>query len=537
VTAEKQTDPNIGRVLENKYEITRALGAGGIGAVYEVHHKLIDRRFALKMLHPEFAQEEEVLERFRREATSTTAIGHPHILEITDMGNTPEGEVFMVMELLHGQDLADLLDDQGWLDPQVACHIAIQILSALEATHAKYIVHRDLKPANVFLIERGGNPHFVKLVDFGISKVRATEEGATKGLTRTGTLLGTPSYMSPEQARGDSDITGASDIYAVGVILYEMLAGRTPFEAPSYVELLMKILSEDIPDPATHRPDLDPELTAIMTRAMAKEIPNRFADAAEFRRALEPFSPETLVPGNTMTPGGGLSAYESGQYHRAGTPGAGSRPGVPAATTPLMLAETVPKTKGGPGRALLFGLGGLLLVAAIAGSLVWLLGGTDEPPAADAPVTTTLPAPAAPAPHPPPPEAEPPAPPEPPAQPAAPAEMVELELEVSPSSAEVTFDGRPLGRGSRGLQLAADGKVYRVEATAAGYKPLSREVTLDSDQTVKLNLERIKSGKRGGGGSAAPAAPTEPAPPAEPAPKPKPKPKSGKRQIDEDEPW
>jgi serine/threonine-protein kinase len=542
--AEPAADPNIGRVLENKYEITRALGAGGIGAVYEVHHKLIDRRFALKLLHPEYARDEEVLERFRREATSTTAIGHPHILEITDMGSTPEGEVFMVMELLHGHDLEVELKQQGALSTELACHIALQILSALEATHIKGIVHRDLKPANVFLIERGGNQQFVKLVDFGISKVRASEEDQTKGLTRTGMLLGTPAYMSPEQAMGSSDITGSSDLYAVGVILYEMLTGQTPFAAESYVTLLMKILQDEVPDPLSLRPDLDSELAAIVLRSMAKQVPDRFADAAEFREALTPYSPETQIPG-TETLGPSLYEHQSGQYPEAAGIPPGSSPSVGRGTTPLALTEAVPPRRPGKGLVLGLGLGGLAVIAIAAVSLVLVLGGTPDEPVAAVPVTAApvAPPPAAAAPVPPVPSAPAPAVEAPPPTPAPAAEtkMVALKLKVDPPYAEVMIDGQKIGRGSRELQLAADDEPHRIEVSADGFVPQTHQVVLQADQTLDCDLERIggakrgRAGRKGGRPAAPPAAASAPEP--EPAPKPKPKPKPGKREIDQEEPW
>ena len=167
------SNPNIGRVLEGKYEIIRILGEGGMGEVYEARHRLIQRRLAIKLLREEYARDEEIVERFIREARASARIGHDHIVEITDMGVSESGELFIVMEYLEGKDLESLLDDEGALPARRACHIMIQVLSALEAAHGVGIVHRDLKPANIFLTTHMGAKDYAKIVDFGISKVRS----------------------------------------------------------------------------------------------------------------------------------------------------------------------------------------------------------------------------------------------------------------------------------------------------------------------------------------------------------------------------
>lgn len=289
------SDPYIGSIFEEKYEILRVIGAGGMSKVYEARHTLINRRFAIKVLHKEYYSDEEIVRRFRREAKACTAIGHGHIVEITDMGSTATGEIFTVMEFLEGITLQELLEKKGRLPVQRACDIMIQVLSALEAAHAQGIVHRDLKPANIFLIERPNAFDYVKIIDFGLSKMLPTDEDLTPGLTRTGTMLGTPSYMSPEQAMAEKDIKPASDLFSCGVIFYEMLTGVLPFNASTISGLFVQIATEKPRDPALINPILPPALGQALRQALAKAPEDRFPDAATFRRAITPFSPDTPI--------------------------------------------------------------------------------------------------------------------------------------------------------------------------------------------------------------------------------------------------
>ncbi|MFO8074132.1 MAG: serine/threonine-protein kinase [Polyangia bacterium] len=281
----------VGTVLDGKYDLTRLLGEGGMGAVFEATHTLIGRRLAVKFLHPQFATSEEVIERFHREAQAAARIGHENIIDVTDMGMADDGAPYIVMEFLEGTDVRGLIEEGGAVPVKRAAHIMVQALSALQAAHEAGIIHRDLKPDNIFLTQKSTNPDYVKLLDFGISKFRALESDDVKGLTQTGTVLGTPHYMSPEQARGDQDISARSDIYAMGVILYQMLTGQLPFDAANYNALLIKILTEEPVPPEELAPDLPEDVVAVVKRAMARDPADRFEDAAEFRRHLLPFAP------------------------------------------------------------------------------------------------------------------------------------------------------------------------------------------------------------------------------------------------------
>ena len=228
-----------GAALDDKYRVVRHLSSGGMGAVYEVEHRGLGKRLAAKLLKPELARRADLLERFRREARAASAIGHEHIIEVTDLGQTAHKVPFLVMELLSGQTLAALCKAERRLEPARAVHIARQILSALGAAHARGIVHRDLKPENVFLIQRGGDPDFVKLLDFGIAKL--LDEVDAPELTRAGQVVGTPTYMAPEQARGEKTVDGRADLYGVGAILYRMVTGQRPYTAPNFNALLFAI--------------------------------------------------------------------------------------------------------------------------------------------------------------------------------------------------------------------------------------------------------------------------------------------------------
>ena len=225
----------VGHVLDGKFRIVRHIADGGMGAVYEAENQLIGKRVAIKALHPEFLKNEDIISRFHKEARAASAIGHEHIVEINDMGRMPDGSVFMVMELLVGRNLGELLVKETALPPHRAAAVLMQVLDALEAAHRHGIIHRDLKPENVFLVDRTSHPDFVKVLDFGISKILTDQPGVA--LTTTGVIAGTPYYMAPELARGGA-FDHRLDIYACGAILYQMVTGRLPFNSPNFHALL-----------------------------------------------------------------------------------------------------------------------------------------------------------------------------------------------------------------------------------------------------------------------------------------------------------
>jgi len=228
-----------GQIIDGKYRIVRELGVGGMGAVYEGENTRIHRRVAIKVLHAQVATKADIVQRFEREAQAAGRIGSEHIVEVLDLGVLPTQERYMVMEFLDGVSLTQRIKLRGRLTPQELAPLLVQLLEGLGAAHRAGIVHRDLKPDNIFIITRGGRD-FVKLVDFGVSKFSATD--GEFSMTRTGAVMGTPYYMSPEQARGQA-VDHRSDLYAIGVVAYQAVTGHVPFQAETFNELIFKISS------------------------------------------------------------------------------------------------------------------------------------------------------------------------------------------------------------------------------------------------------------------------------------------------------
>jgi serine/threonine protein kinase len=273
----------IGTTLLGRYAISRKIGQGGMGAVYEAQHTLIGKRVAVKVLLDKYARKEQVVARLEQEARLASSIGHEHIIDITDFGTTDDGRTFVVMEFLEGESLAELLSREGPLPEARIVDIAFQVASALGAAHDKGIVHRDVKPENVFLLRRKDRD-FAKVVDFGISKsLRSSDAGDEDSprLTQTGMVLGTPLYMSPEQARGDEDLDHRIDIYALGVIMFELSTGRVPFTGINYLSIISQVLNDTPKSPRSYRPELSEELEAVILKALEKDREQRYQSTAE----------------------------------------------------------------------------------------------------------------------------------------------------------------------------------------------------------------------------------------------------------------
>jgi len=289
-------DPNfdslIGATLAGRYEIVRRIGEGGMGAVYEARHAVIGKRVAVKVLLEKFLTKSDFVARLLQEARLASSIGHENIVDVTDFGTTGDGRSFVVMEFLDGEALSQLVMREAPLPVERSLRIARQVASALGAAHAKGIYHRDVKPENVYLVRRG-EADFVKVVDFGISKAvkqGGNEEGAESyRLTHTGLLLGTPLYMSPEQARGDEDLDHRVDIWALGIMMYECLTGEVPFRANNYLGIISQVLTHTAAPPSRVRPELGiPDaVEAVVMRAMEKDRARRYAAMADLEHDLE----------------------------------------------------------------------------------------------------------------------------------------------------------------------------------------------------------------------------------------------------------
>jgi serine/threonine-protein kinase len=276
----------IGSTISGRYKIESLLGEGGMGTVYKAEHTLMRKRMAIKVLHPEMTRLSEVVQRFEREAVAAGRIDHPNVVAATDFGKLDDGSFFLALEYVEGRSLREVIA-QGRLSLGRALHVSRQIASALARAHQLEIVHRDLKPENIMLVEREGDPDFVKVLDFGIAKIQIGEitsnEPGGPGqqiLTQAGMVYGTPEYMAPEQALGQ-EVDARADLYALGCMMYEMLCGVRPFDAESKVALLGMQVTAPVPAMATKAPDANvpPEVEALVKHLLAKEAAERLGDA------------------------------------------------------------------------------------------------------------------------------------------------------------------------------------------------------------------------------------------------------------------
>ncbi|MEI8255990.1 MAG: protein kinase, partial [Deltaproteobacteria bacterium] len=275
----------IGRILAGRYEVLRVLGRGGMGIVYEARHVTVGRTVAIKVLRHDLARSTEAVVRFHREAKAAASIGSAHIVEVFDFGYSDEGDAYIAMELLEGEDLGRVVRREGKLPESRAVDIATQVARALQAAHAKGIIHRDLKSENVFIVQRSGSD-FVKLLDFGISKVSEGDEGRGP-MTSEGVVMGTPHYMAPEQAMSDVEPDARIDLYALGCLLYEMLTGNLPFTGKNPVEVVFKHVHEAPVPVRKVVPGLSARVERIVMCALEKKRDDRWATAAAFAEALE----------------------------------------------------------------------------------------------------------------------------------------------------------------------------------------------------------------------------------------------------------
>ena len=280
VALEQDADSLLGTTLAGKYRIDARLNEGGMGTVYRATHVLMDKTVAIKVLRPTLAADEKIVARFSREARAASRISHPNALTVTDFGEDETGHVFLVMEFLSGQTLKQLIRDEGPLPLQRVVDITRQIADALNAAHAQGVVHRDLKSDNIMLVDTLSGDH-AKVLDFGIAKITEPDGAVDTNLTAPNLVIGTPQYMSPEQCAQDAEIDARSDIYSLGVILYEMLVGHVPFSGESPTMVMMKHLQDPVPSILEERNDVPAAVGRVVTRAMAKVRDNRYQNATE----------------------------------------------------------------------------------------------------------------------------------------------------------------------------------------------------------------------------------------------------------------
>jgi len=367
----------VGRVLCKKYQIVRLIGRGGMGAVYEAVHCDLDKKVAVKTLLPHFSENEEAYQRFLLEARAASKLRHPHIIEVTDFDHTSDGMPFMVLEYLEGEDLSQVLSQQGRLTPGRAHAIFRDVLAAMEAAHRAGIVHRDLKPQNIFLCRYGDRDDFPKVLDFGISKVLDT----TGGLTGSCAYMGTPNYMAPEQADGRSGEADArSDVFALGTILFRALGGRDAYPGNRAATVLYKIVNEEPPLLSDANPTLPEDTVEAVRRAMARDPAQRFSSAAALGEALLPTLP-TEGPAAETTGGRGYGAAVATLPSGAHTKVADEDPSL-ASTLGQSVGEVSLPPEARPRQVpwVLVFAGLTCLILAVAAAVYWSLIGPDEPP-------------------------------------------------------------------------------------------------------------------------------------------------------------
>ncbi len=366
----------VGQVIASQFRILKKLGAGGMGSVFLAEQMEMERKVVVKVLHPELtAMNPVAIERFRREAKAVAQLNHPNIVQVFVFGQAENGQMYLAMEYIEGRDLAHELGHGPMPQPR-SLRILDQVCAALIEAHGAGIVHRDLKPENIMLADRHGNPDYVKVLDFGIAKLHDHGGAHQPTLTKAGSVFGTPRYMSPEQVKGEP-VDARSDIYALGVILYEMLCGRHPFEATTTIDYLMKHVSEPVPVPSIEFQDLEitPRIEQILLTCLEKSPADRYQSVAELQRdvrlALRDFS--EAVRG---FPSGAVPVQKAPKADKAKAPRS-----VPTGTAPYEPPGT-PKNKGGV-PAWVWALVAVLVVGGVVGTVIAVMpkGGGPEPQA------------------------------------------------------------------------------------------------------------------------------------------------------------
>jgi len=488
-----KVDPLVGYTIDNRYKIESVLGEGGMGVVYRCRHKIIDKKVAMKVLRADMARDKEATERFLMEAKAASAIGDDHIIDISDFGLLPDGSTYFVMEYLDGTPLSTIVSGNPVPVARIL-RIAKQLAEGLAAAHEAGIVHRDLKPDNIFLITRGGDKDFVKILDFGIAKVPSS----SAGLTRAGSVFGTPHYMSPEQAAGAA-VDHRGDVYSFGVILYELACGKVPFDADNFMGILTQhMYKAPVPIRALVPPpqDIPPGLDAIVLKCLSKRPEQRYGSMRELQADIEKLR-EGLVPdavNEMMARSGGFNVPADffKVQGRMPTPHPATPAGVPTKSRSALIA----------------GIAGVVVAV---GLVVAIFTHSETSPAS-------------------PPTAAAPAKPAPEAPPEASNDIIVssgVAVGADPVDAEVWKGSQNLGT-SPVIVDVPEGTPVHIEVRRAGY--VTKKLVLDGREkkvNVKLDKERVTAPVAVG--RPKPGRPAAPAP--EPAAKPKAKTSAGGGEI------
>jgi eukaryotic-like serine/threonine-protein kinase len=469
----------IGKLLGQNYRIVEPIGAGAMGMVYVVEHVTLKKRFAAKILTADLARRPEAVARFEVEAHAASQLDHENVVSVIDFGRTEDGCVYLVMELLRGKSLQARMD-QGRLSLEETVAITLQVCRALAAAHGSGIVHRDMKPDNIFLTQRPGGRPIVKVLDFGISKAR---EGTRRDgrITKQGQLLGSPEYMSPEASRGE-EVDARADIYAVGILLYELLCGEVPFWNENYLKVLHMHVGTPPRPPRALRPDLPEPVEHLILRALEKDARRRHQTIEQFEAELIAAIPEVVQrallmvqtpPRSKWLPEQDRLRFVTGNY-----PAQPPSLPDPAPTRPRShTVTTTLDTRRRHDPETLLWSGAIALAVAAVALLVLLLArgaGDAESPAPAAAAPAAIPSAASPA-------AEP-----------APARRDEIRLRVdtTPPGATATLDGKPLGRTPIDMRIAASSGEGQIDLELPGYRSASRTIALDRDGRLRVSLDR-----------------------------------------------
>jgi serine/threonine protein kinase len=476
----------VGATLHGQYKIVRPIGAGGMGAIFEASHtRLAHKRYAVKLLHPSIASNQDVFLRFRREAEIASELGHDHIVEVHDFNVTPDGEPYMVIELLDGEDLSQRITRLGATSVPQAIRIVNQVASALAAAHAAKIVHRDLKPQNIYLCRRHGVDDFVKVLDFGVSKVR----DSSSVVTQDHALMGTPFYMSPEQADGKvHEIDQRTDVFALGAIVWEMLTGQMAFESPTPMGAMYKVVHTDPPPVHEIARGLPKELSQVIERALAKRKEDRYDSVLDFARDLTAAA-EGVPPSILPPPRRRVSIPETISSSSVGlmeTQAPSVPPTVPPVSTMSQAAgQSISAPR--PSRAGLWAALGLVVIGGGAGGVYLATRGPTKPPV----IAVTAPPP----PKPKKPDPPPSPPPEKKKDPEARAEVtIRFDFpgwrEARPP--RIRIGGKVIEGTEAKVKRDAMGELF-VEIDAPGYTAITTNVTPDKTKSLSFTLRKKRT--------------------------------------------
>lgn len=501
-----------GDILEGKYAIGPRLGEGGMGVVYQAEHISLGIKVAIKVLHPTEADDPTMIERFKTEARSAAAIRHQNVVEVTDFGLTPDRRPFFVMSYLRGESLAERLDRRQVLTERETVEIADQILGGLAVAHRRGVVHRDLKPENVFISKGDDGRETVKLLDFGIAKIlggHRTHPGnrgdGRRQLTLKGTVLGTPGYMAPESIEGDAAIDGRADLFAVGVLMYEMLTGVRPFSGSSPLEIMSQTVARPPARPTAIRRDISDAMERLILTSLAKDPSDRYQTTEEFAHHLTAAAvgriPDDARPCRTRVgmpsappapfPGSRAAAVYSGDVETAALAGPAPQPRpvksprAPAASRPLTAHRSTTVRRSAP---LVVSPLLILFLLALGGAAYYLffyespvkivehdsrtwfspVDGDDRPSRRNDPVSAPPDSPS-------------------PDSPSPAGGQVILWLEISPPNATVLLDGEPTN--DRPLTVPVSLSPLELRVSAPGYAPHQQQVIPDREQTLRVRLE------------------------------------------------